>query len=113
MAKCDYCGTTILFGGKREANLRFCNEQCHNAGALLAVSQQIPNNVIQEKVWEVHQGLCPKCGARGPIVCTSIQVGRNLIASAHGPDLSKPSSQLEKLVRLSIGAKAAAATPIR
>lgn len=29
MAKCGYCGTTILFGGKKDGDLRFCNDECH------------------------------------------------------------------------------------
>jgi len=67
MAKCDYCGTTILFGGKRDANGRFCNQKCQRAGALLALSKQVPEAAVKEQVWKTHQGLCPKCGGSGPV----------------------------------------------
>jgi len=152
MAKCAYCSTTIIFGGKSEGKLRFCNDQCRNKGVLLATSEQVPVNVIQQKACEIRQGNCPKCGARGPIdvhvsyqvwsavfltswksrphVCcrscgiksqlgdaafslllgwwgfpwglifTPIQVVRNMVGLARGVDPSKPSAQLEKIVRL-------------
>jgi hypothetical protein len=67
MTNCNYCGTGILFGGKREGNLRFCNERCRQAGLLVAASRQIPDAQVQEFVWKVHQGRCPKCGGSGPI----------------------------------------------
>jgi len=67
MAKCDYCGSTILFGGARDGNLRFCNDRCHQAGVLVAISKQIPDTQVQETIWKVHQGRCPKCGGSGPI----------------------------------------------
>ena len=159
MAKCDYCGTTIIFGGTREGELRFCNENCLNAGVVLAVSQQLPDDLIQKKVWEVHQGNCPRCEGRGPVdvhtsyrvysalvysswssrphiscrscgiksqlgdvvfclvlgwwgfpwglIVTPIQVVRNLFGVARGPDPTKPSPQLEKLVRLGIASQVA------
>jgi endogenous inhibitor of DNA gyrase (YacG/DUF329 family) len=67
MAKCDYCGTTILFGGKKDANGRFCNQKCQGRGALLALSKQVPEAAVKEQVWKTHQGLCPKCGGSGPV----------------------------------------------
>jgi DNA-directed RNA polymerase subunit RPC12/RpoP len=67
MAKCDYCGSTILFGGKRQDELRFCNANCSARGALIALSRQVPENVVDESVMRVHQGLCPMCGGSGPV----------------------------------------------
>lgn len=35
MANCDYCGTSILFGGKRNAHGRlYCNDKCETCGIL-------------------------------------------------------------------------------
>ena len=162
MAKCSYCGTSIIFGGRRQGELRFCNENCEGAGILLSVSQQIPNDLIQPKVWEVHQGNCPRCNGRGPVdvhtsylvwsallltswksrphVCcrpcgvksqpgdaafslvlgwwgfpwgfifTPIQICRNLIGAARSVDPTKPSPELERLVRLSIASQVAQAS---
>lgn len=67
MAKCDYCSSTIIFGGKRQGELRFCNDKCAGRGALLQFSRQIPENIVQEAVLRTHQGLCPKCGGAGPV----------------------------------------------
>jgi len=67
MAKCNYCGSTILFGGKRQGDLRFCNATCAGRGSLLLISRQVPENIVNEAVLRVHQGLCPKCGGTGPV----------------------------------------------
>jgi len=67
MAKCDYCGSTILFGGKRQGGLRFCNATCSARGALLAVSRQMPQSIVVESVQRIHQGPCPKCNGSGPV----------------------------------------------
>ncbi|MCB1231228.1 MAG: hypothetical protein KDN19_13220 [Verrucomicrobiae bacterium] len=80
MAKCDYCGTSILFGGVKDGDLRFCNDQCHAGGQLLAIAQQIPPDLLEETVRETHQGNCPKCRGRGPVdVHTSHRVWSALL----------------------------------
>lgn len=67
MAKCDYCGSTILFGGTRDGDRRFCNDRCRQRGALLAVSERFPAEIVQQHLRGVHQGSCPKCRGRGPV----------------------------------------------
>jgi hypothetical protein len=67
VARCDYCGSTILFGGKRRGEFRFCNQRCEQAGGLLAVARQVPEDLVQKQVSTIHQGRCPKCGRQGPI----------------------------------------------
>jgi hypothetical protein len=75
MASCDSCGSTILFGGKRDANGRFCNAKCQARGGLLARAKQVPDETVREQVWKTHQGMCPKCGGPGPVdVYTSHRV---------------------------------------
>lgn len=75
MSKCSYCGSRILFGGIRSFDLRFCNQKCAQAGALLNVSIQIPAEVVQSRLLSVHRGSCPKCSGPGPIdVHTSYSV---------------------------------------
>jgi anti-anti-sigma factor len=77
---CDYCGTGILFGGKREGNLRFCNTRCQQGGAFLALSRRVSDTQVQEMLWKVHQGMCPKCGGSGPVdVHTSYRVWSALV----------------------------------
>ena len=67
MATCDYCGTTILFGGVKSDNYRFCNAKCQQHGILLAIGNQVPDELVSEHLAEVHQSSCPKCGGPGPI----------------------------------------------
>jgi hypothetical protein len=71
MATCAYCKNTILFGGKRSGNLRFCSEKCMKKGteaiAVDQLVQQIPEELVQKQILAVHQGDCPKCGRPGPV----------------------------------------------
>jgi DNA-directed RNA polymerase subunit RPC12/RpoP len=164
MAKCDYCGSTILFGGKASDGRRFCNVRCAHRGALLSIAQQIPETTVQQQVWSVHQGRCPLCSGPGPVdvhvshrvwsaialtswrsqpriscracgvksqggdavfslflgwwgfpwglVMTPIQIGRDIAAITRGPDPAKPSEQLQKMVRMTLAAQAAAVAPV-
>ncbi len=83
MAKCGYCGTTILFGGSRDGNLRYCNDRCMTQGRLAVYSQAIPEDYVQKYVWEVHQGSCPKCRGNGPVdVHTSYKVWSALLLTS-------------------------------
>jgi hypothetical protein len=43
------------------------------------------------------------------LVVTPIQIGRNLVGAASGPDPSQPSAKLDKAVRIRIASQAAAA----
>lgn len=65
MAKCSYCNTTILFGGARDGDRRFCNQKCQQKGALLEVAAAIPDDEINRRVAEIHQGPCPRCQRDG------------------------------------------------
>ena len=67
MASCDYCGSTILFGGIRLGDLRFCNASCQQQGAILEVADQLHEDVVAQHVREVHEGDCPRCGGPGPV----------------------------------------------
>lgn len=67
MPRCSSCGTVIVFGGVREDDARYCNEKCRGQGFLAAVARQIPEELVAQRLEEVHQGACPKCGGPGPI----------------------------------------------
>jgi len=67
MARCDYCGTTIIFGGVFDNGLRFCGEKCHQKGFPLVVAHQVPEDLMARHVLAIHQGTCPKCGGQGPV----------------------------------------------
>lgn len=83
MASCAYCGTTILFGGVKENELRFCNQECYQNGRVVALSRDIPKNVVDEQVRGVHRGVCPKCKGSGPVdVHTSYRVYSALVVTS-------------------------------
>lgn len=67
MPKCAYCNSTILFGGKRDGDLRFCNDECLEGGAIIAESLAIPEDTVRQEVWKIHQGPCPLCNGQGPV----------------------------------------------
>lgn len=67
MAKCAFCSSTILFGGKRQGEARFCNAQCEQRGVLASVASQLPSHQVDPFVRMVHLGNCPKCKGAGPV----------------------------------------------
>jgi hypothetical protein len=84
MAKCANCGTTILFGGKKIDDLRFCNNKCLANGQVVLVAAQIPDDVVAAQAREIHAGACPVCEKnRGPVdVHTSHKIISFLIMSS-------------------------------
>jgi hypothetical protein len=67
MATCDQCGTTILFGGVREAGYRFCGDKCRDAAGFLIAAAALPDDVVAEHARAIHAGQCARCGGRGPV----------------------------------------------
>lgn len=67
MAKCSYCGTRIYIGGKRDGEFRFCNNECKENGALIRLSSQLPDQMLEKAVRATHSGDCPQCQGSGPV----------------------------------------------
>jgi hypothetical protein len=67
MAACGACGTTILFGGTKMGEDRFCNARCAQRGQLLTISRQLPPDTVRNAVSQVYHGVCPKCHGPGPV----------------------------------------------
>ena len=67
MASCDSCGSSILFGGKRQGDFRFCNDKCLANGQLAVAASQMPDDVVRAQVQAIHKGPCPKCQGPGPV----------------------------------------------
>jgi hypothetical protein len=157
MAKCSYCGSTIIVGGVRSGEERFCNNKCASNGYVLKAAEQVPSEVIERQVEEVFRGNCPKCRGTGPVdvhkvhrvwsalvltrwttfsqvccrscatksqaggalfsavfgwwgfpwglVLTPVQVSRNILGMCAGPDSSRPSDDLRRLVLVNLGAR--------
>lgn len=91
MARCGYCGSSILFGGTQYNGQRFCNQKCANNGYLIAVAETIDPSDVAARVVQVHQGLCPKCSGPGPVdVSTAYQVWSALVLTSwsNTPEIS-------------------------
>lgn len=101
MASCAHCNTTILFGGKKNGDLRFCNAKCEQNGQIHMAAAQLPPQTIDRYVGEVHRGNCPRCQGQGPVdVHTSYRVWSALVVttSSSHPLLScKPCGTKRKL----------------
>lgn len=67
MTKCGYCGSTIIMGGVRSGDQRFCNNTCYQNARVLSMTKNVPNDVLERKIEEVWRGNCPKCRGLGPI----------------------------------------------
>ena len=67
MARCDYCNSFILFGGKQKSGRTFCNDECLQEGRLMMAADRIPQHAVDDAVEEAHQGKCSLCNGPGPI----------------------------------------------
>ena len=67
MATCGYCGSTIIMGGVRAGDQRFCNKKCLQSAYILSVTKNVQPEVLERNVEAVWRGNCPKCRCQGPI----------------------------------------------
>ena len=67
MAKCGYCGSTIIMGGVKQGDQRFCNQKCFQNGYVLAVAKNLPADVVEREVEQIFRGNCPVCQGTGPV----------------------------------------------
>jgi hypothetical protein len=80
MATCNYCNSTIFFGGKSRGAFRFCDDRCERTGMTLLNARNLPEEEVKKRIRTVHQGACPRCGGPGPVdVHTSHQVWSALV----------------------------------
>jgi hypothetical protein len=67
MATCGYCGETIVFGGIKAGDLKFCNGKCLDRARVLAAAAPVREEAVDDLVRQIHSGLCPRCQGRGPV----------------------------------------------
>lgn len=67
MASCATCNTTIVFGGKKLGEQRFCGDKClQRAQIALAARQMITEEELRWAVHDKRNGSCPLCRGIGP-----------------------------------------------
>ncbi|MGH8445901.1 MAG: hypothetical protein ACREVL_11575 [Solimonas sp.] len=79
MAKCDYCGNTILFGAVKNGNLTFCNKDHQQKGGLLVAAEQLPVDLVESETLRIHRGNCPKCSGPGPVDVRNSYIIRSFV----------------------------------
>src|ERR1043166_7262963 len=67
MKSCDSCGKKIVFGGKKMETNLYCNATCAANKSLLDAMRGVPENLLRQRLNEVHQGRCPVCSGPGPV----------------------------------------------
>lgn len=67
MARCSFCNMTILFGGVRDGEFRYCNDKCRAEDDFREMIQRLPPEIVAEHARQLHAGPCPKCGGAGPV----------------------------------------------
>ncbi len=67
MAKCNGCGSRIMFGGVTHEGQEYCNPQCVQFAYFKIVRDAIPESAVAEEAIAVHAGACPQCGGHGPV----------------------------------------------
>ena len=83
MASCATCRKTILFGGRRDGALKYCDANCQARGNLARYVQQIPHDFLAQQTAAIFHGRCPKCQGPGPIdVHTSHRVWSFLLLTS-------------------------------
>lgn len=67
MASCASCGQSILFGGLRDGELRFCNETCHSNAVAVRAALTVPEGEAKSHAEQIRMGPCPRCQGPGPV----------------------------------------------
>ncbi len=66
MKTCSACNKRIALGGEEFGTEIYCGERCKKMGLISASHQILTNEIVQNRIHEVHAGSCPKCGGEGP-----------------------------------------------
>ncbi|HLH54388.1 MAG TPA: hypothetical protein VKY92_12310 [Verrucomicrobiae bacterium] len=89
VAKCNYCDSSIVFGGRSDPTGRYCNAKCQQSGHLVAIAKEVPAQEIERLLEEVRHGTCPRCGGPGPLdVHKSYQVWSALVVTSWRSNLA-------------------------
>ena len=64
---CPTCGLSVLWGGVKHNGKKYCSQKCFEEDAVNRIAETIPENEVENRVNEIHSGVCPLCGESGPI----------------------------------------------
>lgn len=64
---CPTCGLSVMFGGIKDGDKKYCSKKCHEAGAIDRYSETVPESIVHEYVHKIRNGNCPECGERSVV----------------------------------------------
>jgi hypothetical protein len=64
---CPTCGLSVLFGGVKDGDKKYCSKKCYEGDEINRVAKQIPLNEALEQTNRIRHGKCPLCQGNGPI----------------------------------------------
>jgi hypothetical protein len=64
---CPSCGNSVLFGGVKDGNRRYCSKKCYQADEISRVAEAVPADTVAKLAKDLHGGKCPRCQSRGKI----------------------------------------------
>ncbi len=64
---CPTCSKTILFGGIKVDDKKYCSKQCHEDGEISRIAESFSDQTVEAFSAKIHNGTCPECDGEGPI----------------------------------------------
>ncbi len=64
---CPTCSKTILFGGIKEGDKKYCSKICHEKGEITRIAEAFSDQTVEAFSTEIFNGTCPECDSPGPI----------------------------------------------
>lgn len=64
---CPTCGLSVLFGGVKDGDKKYCSKKCYEADEINRIAKKIPNDTVITQTNKIRNGICPVCQGHGPI----------------------------------------------
>jgi endogenous inhibitor of DNA gyrase (YacG/DUF329 family) len=64
---CPTCGISVLFGGFKDGDKKYCSKRCYEADEINRIAMQIPHDAVVSQTNKIRNGKCPVCQGDGPI----------------------------------------------
>lgn len=64
---CPTCGISVLFGGFKDGDKKYCSKRCYEADEINRIAMQIPLDAVVSQTNKIRNGKCPVCQKDGPI----------------------------------------------
>lgn len=64
---CPTCGLSVLFGGVKDGDKKYCSKKCYEADEINRIAKHVPNDTVISLAKKIRNGKCPMCQGNGPI----------------------------------------------